>query len=358
MPPARRSTRAAPTSAARESAKPYTRTNTRRSGSPSAHSPAASVSRTPPGGNNSLKLTVKAAPSKLRQAISGSQLPPNPYTDEASESDATPKPSSRTARATRNPRTVVEQDSDEDEDDDEDAEGLTDDEDADGEEVDQELLANEDSQDDAEGEDEDMDDTPARHPPPPIIKHQKASGKSNDTIVVAAPPAGPLKSVEAKELEDADDDELSELESGDEMELGEGEEEEEAGEEDDDLSGSDIDGSRSATPDITKLTRRQRGVLEEEENAGLLALSNEAQKKKMLSVEEHAMRRQEMARRRKNLSEKRNEEEKVCCHYVLLFKKQYADSPTRWRRSTNCLASKPLKGAQGQRSSPPSKLLT
>ena len=122
MPPARRSTRAAPTSAARESAKPYTRTNTRRSGSPSAQSPAASVSRTPPGGKNSLKLTVKAAPSKLRQAISGSQLPPNPYTDEASESDATPKPSSRTARATRNPRTVVEQDSDEDEDDDEDAE--------------------------------------------------------------------------------------------------------------------------------------------------------------------------------------------------------------------------------------------
>ena len=111
MPPARRSTRAAPTSASRESAKPYTRTNTRRSGSPSAQSPAASVSRTPPGGKNSLKLTVKAAPSKLRQAISGSQLPPNPYTDEASESDATPKPSSRTARATRNPRTVVEQDS-------------------------------------------------------------------------------------------------------------------------------------------------------------------------------------------------------------------------------------------------------
>lgn len=356
MPPARRSTRAAPTSASRESAKPYTRTNTRRSGSPSAQSPAASVSRTPPGGKNSLKLTVKAAPSKLRQAISGSQLPPNPYTDEASESDATPKPSSRTARATRNPRTVVEQDSDEDEDDDEDAEGLTDDEDADGEEVDQELLANEDSQDDAEGEDEDMDDIPVRHPPPPIIKHQKASGKSKDAIVVAAPSTGPLKSVEAKELDD--DDELSELESGDEMELGEGEEEEEAGEEDDDLSGSDIDGSRSATPDISKLTRRQRGVLEEEENAGLLALSNEAQKKKMLSVEEHAMRRQEMARRRKNLSEKRNEEEKVGCQRRTSICKTYTDSSTRWKQSTSFSASKPLKGEQGLRSSPPNKLLT
>jgi Ino eighty subunit 2 len=317
MPPTRRSTtRAAPTSAARESAKPYTRTNTRRSGSPSNQTPSATLSRTPPpGGKNSLKLTVKAAPSKLRQAISGSQLPPNPYIDEASESDATPKPSSRTARATRNPRTVVEQDSDDDDDDDEDedAEGEDDDEDAEGEDVDQELLGNEDSQEDAEGEDEDMDDIPDSHPPPPVIKQQKLPGKSKASVTVSAPAAGPLKSVEAKELEDADDDELSDLESGDEIELGdgEGEEEEDIGEDDDDLSGSDIDGSRSATPDPTKLTRRQRGVFEEE-SVGLLALSNEAQKKKLLSVEEHAMRRQEMARRRKNLSEKRNEEEKVC----------------------------------------------
>lgn len=312
MPPTRRSTRAPPTSAARESAQPYTRTNTRRSGSPSQQIPSATLSRTPPpGGKNSLKLTVKAAPSKLRQAISGSQLPPNPYTDEASESDATPKPSARTARATRNPRTVVEQDSDEDDDEDEDAEGEDDDEDAEGEEVDQELLANEDSQDDAEGEDDDMDDMPDTHPPPPVIKQQKLPGKSKANVTVSAPAAGPLKSVEAKELDDADDDEeLSDLESGDEIELGDGDEEEEVGDEDDDLSGSDIDGSRSGTPDPSKLTRRQRGLFEEE-NVGLLALSNEAQKKKLLSVEEHAMRRQEMARRRKNLSEKRNEEEKV-----------------------------------------------
>lgn len=311
MPPARRSTRAPPTSVARESIKPYTRTNTRYSGSSSNQPPSASLSRTSPaGGKDPLKLTVKAAPSKLRQAVSGSQLPPNPYTDDASESDATPKPAARSARATRNPRTVVEQDSDED-DEDEDAEGEDDDEeDADGEEVDQELLANEDSQDDAEGEDDDMEDIQDSHPPPPVIKQQKVPGKSKANVTVSAPAAGPLKSVEAKELEDADDDELSDLESGDEIELGDGEEEEDIGDDDDDLSGSDIDNSRSATPDITKLTRRQRGVYEEE-NVGLLALSNEAQKKKMLSVEEHAMRRQEMARRRKNLSEKRNEEEKV-----------------------------------------------
>ena len=314
MPPTRRSTRAPPTSAARESSKSYSRTNARRSGSPSSNPiPSATSSRTPPpGGKNSLKLTGKAAPSKLRQAISGSQLSPNPYTDEASESEVTPKPSARTARATRNPRTVVEQDSDEDdEDEDEDAEGEEDDdEDADDEEVDQELLANEDSQEDAEGEDDDMDDLPDSHPPAPVIKQSKIPGKAKANVTVSAPAAVPLKSVEAKELED-DDDELSDLESGDEMELGEGDEEERIGDDhDDDLSGSDIDGSRSATPDPSKLTRRQRGVFEEE-NVGLLALSNEAQKKKLLSVEEHAMRRQEMARRRKNLSEKRNEEEKV-----------------------------------------------
>lgn len=321
MPPTRRSTRVAPASAARESAKPYssTWTNTRRSGSPFAPTPAALLSRTQPAsGKNSLKLTVKAAPSKLRQAISGSQLPSNPYADDASESDATPKPSARSARATRNPRTVVEPDSDED-DEDEDVEGEVDDEDAEGEDLDQELLANEDSQDDAEGEDEDMDELQDSHPPPPVIKREKAAGKGKQNVTVAAPAAGQLKSVEAKELEDADDDdELSDLESGDEMEdLGEGEEEEEIGEEDDDLSGSD-EGSRSATPDPNKLTRRQRGAFEEE-NVGLLALSNEAQKKKLLSVEEHAMRRQEMARRRKNLSEQRNETEKVGLQFLPLL---------------------------------------
>jgi Ino eighty subunit 2 len=74
---------------------------------------------------------------------------------------------------------------------------------------------------------------------------------------------------------------------------------------------SDEDASRDQTPDVTKMTKRQRALINEEGNGALLALSNEAQKKKHLTAEEHAMRRAEMARRRKNLSEKRNEEEKV-----------------------------------------------
>jgi Ino eighty subunit 2 len=59
------------------------------------------------------------------------------------------------------------------------------------------------------------------------------------------------------------------------------------------------------------MTKRQRALVEEGSDGGLMALSNEAQKKKHLTAEENAMRRAEMARRRKNLSEKRNEEEKV-----------------------------------------------
>lgn len=289
MPPARRSTRTVSSA----SSQPYPQTNNRTSPRPSA-----SVSK-PAHGATSLRLTVKAPPSKLRQATSGSAIPPNPYADQ-SESDDTTAPPVRTARATRNPKVVVDPDSDEDEE-----------EDAEGEDEEEEQ---EDSEADAEGEeDEDMDD----HPPPPIIKQQRAPGHSKPRVTVMPPNEGPLKSVEDKELEDEDeDDELSELDSADELgnDMDEGEEEE--GEE---LEDSDEDGdSRSVTPDLTKLTKRQRGAFEED--PALMALSNEALKKKHLTAEEHVQRRAEMARRRKNLSEKRNEEEKVCLYYLSLMK--------------------------------------
>ena len=142
MPPARRSARTASSTLARESAQPYTRAN--RQSSPNTTRPTASIAR-PANGKTSLRLTVKAPPSKLRQATSGSQIaapiPPNPYADNPSESDATPAPAGRTARSTRNPRKVVEPESEEE--DDGDAEGEE-------EDVDQELLAHEDSEEDAE----------------------------------------------------------------------------------------------------------------------------------------------------------------------------------------------------------------
>ncbi|KAF4548248.1 Ino eighty subunit 2-like protein [Elsinoe fawcettii] len=260
----------------------------------------------------SIRLTVKAPPSKLRQALSGDDLPPNPYT----ESGDSPEPPIRNARSTRNPRAVIEPDSDEEmedaegeEDDEEqeqddeeegdeeeDAEGEEDEEeDADGDEEEEEEDEDEDDEEDAEG-DTTMAESP--HPPPPIIKTSKgAGGKTKIDIKVTAPAEGTLKSVEEKE---EDMDGLSDLGSDEEDALG-------------DTDDSDGDGERDGTPDLAKLTRRQRAAYEEslESGGGLMALSNEAQKKKHLTAEEHAMRRAEMARRRKNLSEKRNEEEKM-----------------------------------------------
>ncbi|KAK0355229.1 hypothetical protein LTR02_006596 [Friedmanniomyces endolithicus] len=333
MPAARRSARTASSTTARHSAQPYTTTRTNARRSPSAR-PSASVERSTTTGNKpGLRLTVKAPPSKLRQATSngapdilhGRSIPPNPYTESGieSESEVTPAPpAGRGARSTRNPRAVVEPESEEEEEE-EDAEG--EDEEMDGEaEVDQELLANDDDEDeeDAEGEEEDMDD----HPPPPIIKRQPASKTGRAHVTVTAPPEGPLKSVETKQMEDDDDDdeELSELEEDDDNEL-----DSTLPNDPDDLSSdADLQGSRSATPDLSKLTARQRGLYVQEdaagstvENAGLMALSNEALKKKHFTDEEHAMRRQEMARRRKNLSDRRNEEEKMETINKLLLKK-------------------------------------
>ncbi len=259
MPAPRRSTRTASSTAARDSAQPYTTTRTNARRSPSAR-PSASVERSTTTGNKpGLRLTVKAPPSKLRQATSngapdilhGRSIPPNPYTGSGieSESDVTPAPpAGRMARSTRNPRAVVEPESEEDEEEEEEGDG--EDEEIDGEaEVDQELLANDDGEDDeedAEGEEEDMDD----HPPPPIIKRQPVSKTGRAHVTVTAPPEGPLKSVETKQMEDDDDDdeELSELEEDDdENEL----DSTLANDPDDMSSDADAQGSRSATPDLS-----------------------------------------------------------------------------------------------------------
>lgn len=328
MPPARRSARTVSSIAARESAQPYTRANTR--SSPGSQRPSASIAA---NGKTSLRLTVKAPPSKLRQATSGSSIPPNPYADNPSESDTTPAP--RVARSTRNPRTVVDPDSDEV---DEDAEGEEEDEDVD-EDMDQESLNHEDSEEDAEGEDEDEDELQQDHPPPPVIKQDRPNGKAKPNVTVTAPPEGPLKSVEAKEMEDDDDD--------DEDELSELPDEEDVEELSELSSDSDDENSRSATPDLTKLTKRQRGAYDEAPETSLMALSNEAQKKKHLTAEEHAMRRAEMARRRKNLSEKRNEEEKVCRR--VFSRLCSTDSEPRWTQSINCSVSQRQNVERGRR---------
>lgn len=259
----------------------------------------------------SIHLTVKSSPNKLRQATGGVV----PKAGVSRQNIVAGK------RASRNSRIVREIDSEDDDEEDEEDEA----EEVDAMEVDED----EDDDIDAEGEeDEDMD----------------ADGDQDDDIIdvksaprttVPTKQAIPVKpiinvtkaqdSVEAKEMAfgDDDDDELSDPDSDLDEEDAEGDDDLDAeGDDDDDIipvaddddeeMDSDIDLSRDQTPDVTKMTKRQRALVEEADDGGLMALSNEAQKKKHLTAEEHAMRRAEMARRRKNLSEKRNQEEKVC----------------------------------------------
>ncbi|KAF2005192.1 hypothetical protein P154DRAFT_518727 [Amniculicola lignicola CBS 123094] len=307
--------------------------------------PAAVIERSSPEETRqSIHLTVKADPSKLRKATGG-----------VAKTAVTPRNIVAGKRASRSSRIIREIDSDEEEDDDDEPEPM----DVDDEEEDEEDEEEDDDQD-AEGEDDDEMDAEGEEddemddivPAPRLVVQSSENLKSKPSVKATAAQGA----VEAKEIlmaDDDDDEELSELESeeeGDdedaegEDEDAEGEEEEtilvQNGEEDDD---EDLDSeeetpqsmSRSHTPDLSKMTRRQRAIALEDDDGALMALSNEAQKKKHLTAEEHAMRRAEMARRRKNLSEKRNEEEKMDTINRLLKKQP----PKRGRRVIQDLGS-------------------
>jgi hypothetical protein len=152
-------------------------------------------------------------------------------------------------------------------------------------------------------------------------------------------------------MDEDEDEELSELDSNDEL----GNDLDDGNDEEDEELDSDEDDSRSVTPDITKLTKRQRGALEDD--PALMALSNEALKKKELTAEEHVQRRAEMARRRKNLSEKRNEEEKVSFrHWGTSPHRKTSctdDISRRWKPSTNFCRNRLPSAEPAQKSMPP-----
>lgn len=367
---------------------PISMSRPRRSNGASEPSYSASVSRRPSTTDPdlpSMRLKVTLPPSKLREVTSGGtggrsggsgSGSGRPITQANHRSSGTSVSiNSRDqfiggeileGKRARNVKKSYVLDSDSEDDEMEDA--IEDDEDAEGEDEDM----------DAEGEDEDADgDIEMDMPPPPptITISPTKAGK----VTISAKPTGKGDgmSVERKEaLDDSDDDELSELDSNldddeETMQFGneddiEGEDEdadgeeveeevEEEDEEEEDLDSDDDTpggGSRGSTPDLTKLTKRQRARLEEGGSGHLLALPDgiyrypfpldkltqtEVQVKKHLTAEEHAMRRAEMARRRKNLSEKRNEEEKV------LSSPLHSNPPynhnhiniTRWKRSTS-----------------------
>lgn len=312
----------------------------------------ATVSRAPVTSSNqqSLRLTVKLPASKLRAATG---LPAT--TRGVAQSITVSKREQFVGgeilegKRPRNVKKSYVLESDSDEEDEEMEDVGEEDDDAEGESVEDEEDLEADEDEDAEGEDDaDGDIEMESAPRPPIIKISMAEKSGKPTISLKQSGKNDVKAKDQKTSEAAsDDEELSELESEVEeeeeeegMQLGaeedaDGEDEEMEGAEDDededDLDSDDetpAGGSRASTPDLSKLTKRQRARLEEGGSGHLLALpdgkpidtkrvylltcSKEVQVKKHLTAEEHAMRRAEMARRRKNLSEKRNEEEKVC----------------------------------------------
>ncbi|KAI9661559.1 MAG: hypothetical protein M1829_006250 [Trizodia sp. TS-e1964] len=317
---------------------------------PSSVTAAQATPPTPSSSNakKSIRLTVKMPSNKLIEATSGGQKP-GTSRSRNSLGDVEIMTGPRGSRAKKpivddtsseeeeedEEEEAEEENDEEDDDDDEEEEENDEDEDAEGESED------EGGDEDAEGESEDadadgdidMEDAPALPAPKKVAPNITVKPR---VTVTPAKDNNPRK-LELKDIDlndDDDDDELSELES-------EGEEEEDATQEDaagdeegdgdedaegdDDAQGeydeeeddSDADdatpasGSRASTPDLSKLTRRQRGRLDEFVSGTLLALPADNKIKKTFTVEENALRRIEMARRRKNLSEKRNEEEKM-----------------------------------------------
>ncbi|KAI1428411.1 PAPA-1-like conserved region-domain-containing protein [Xylaria sp. FL1777] len=303
-------------------------------------SAAASVSRGPPSSpsdsNHHVRFTVKLPASKLRQATSSqpAQSARQAARDSFSGGEIIQGKRNRSQKKSY----VVEtsDDEDEEEDDDDDAEGEDDDmadddeEDAEGEivvpdtmDIDAEGDDDEEGEEDAEGEDDDMDMS-VIPPPAPVIKVSKPPAKRGNNNSRSRGSKSAASKATASHVKESDDEELSELESDadeiqDTVKVGGGDEEDAEGEdeeieeaepaEEDDL-GSDDDGSRAETPDLTKMTKRQRARFEENSDA-LMKLSDEVQAKKHFTAEELSMRRAEMARRRRNLSEKRNEEVKM-----------------------------------------------
>ncbi|KAI2617437.1 PAPA-1-like conserved region-domain-containing protein [Hypoxylon sp. NC1633] len=319
----------------------------RRSEGKSAGAPISRrPSSLPSESNQHVHFTVKLPASKLRQATSSRSGPSSRQQPEGKRN--------RTQKKSYVVETSDDEDDDDDDeaedevqveddddDDDEDAEGDDDDddmadmgeEDAEGEivvddtmDIDAEGDEDDLGEEDAEGEDDDMEVDPIP-PPAPVIKVSKPSSK-NAPGKSKVPTKSSMKATAAQVRDSDDDEELSELESDadeiqDTVKVGGGDEEDAEGEneeieaanpaeeEEDDDAGSDggVE-SRAETPDLTRMTKRQRARFEENGDA-LMKLSDEVQAKKHFTAEELSMRRAEMARRRRNLSEKRNEEVKM-----------------------------------------------
>lgn len=217
----------------------------------------------------SIRLTVKSDPKKLQQATRGQTT-----TARSGRIAVLPDLAEIVTgpRQTRK-KAIVEESSDEDDDEDDDDEQTPAGYGDEGEEdEDEDMDAEEDEDMDAEGEDdEEVIDIP---PPVRVSAPKGQAAKPRVTITTVQE----LASVEDKELamdDDDDDEELSELDEDAEGELDDelGEEDAEGEEDEDSEEDISVSASRGDTPDMSKLTRRQRGQFEDVDGS-LLALSN------------------------------------------------------------------------------------
>ena len=275
---------------------PTTTSRTRRAASGSTVKITRDESNSPDESKKALRLTMTMPSSKLREATS------NPKSRPASRGDAVAQLTDSLTggeivsgpRASRaNKKYVVESESDDEESDDEEEDEIQaseeDQEDEDEEEEEQiggpeesddEEVAEEYDDEDAEGDvdaegDIEMEDDVALPPQPPILKVNGPAAKpvpkaaSKPTVTLTPAQADKVKSVEAKEIEmDDDDEELSEL-SEDDEEDAEGDVDEEMGDDDDE---SRSPGSRGSTPDVSKMTKRQRSRLDQVMGSDFLQL--------------------------------------------------------------------------------------
>lgn len=273
---------------------------------------ARETSRSPDDAKKSIRLTVKMPSSKLREATSGS----SPVTAANSRDQFGGGDTINGSRGSRAKRSIVveseseEEVEDEEEEeeeveeevmqsDDEQQEEEDEEQEEDGEDEEEEEEEEEEEDDDVdEAEDEsvdvvagvdadtdpdadadgdiEMEDAPIL-PHPPILKMNGPAQKPSLTIT---PAQGESESTAAKEMDLADDDdeELSELDSENEEEEAEAEDAEgdDVGEMDEmdqeDEGQSQQAGSRASTPDVSKMTKRQRSRLDQVMGSDFLQL--------------------------------------------------------------------------------------
>lgn len=239
---------------------------------------ARAPSKSPDETKKSIRLTVKMPSSKLREATSGSSGTTKSISvnsrDRFEPGEILSGPRGSRAKKSYVVDSPSEDEEDEEQEEDDDIIPSEDEEEEDEDAEEESDDADPDA--DADG-DVDMDEAPT--PRPPIIKMSGPASKPRLTVTPAQ--EGKVKAVEVKEVQmddDDDDEDLSSLESDAEAEDDEdggdsgqpgpisADMEMEQDDDDDDLDSDDgtpATGSRASTPDVSKMTKRQRSRLDQ-----------------------------------------------------------------------------------------------